>query len=135
MQPDPQFALFLDASRPVLALDALCSDEERAVARALRWGRAAARQVGDIAADAGIPGRRVQEIAQHLLHEHHWPIGTSMSEPHGNYLIDSAEELAQTVALLRTRGISNLQRAAALQRMTFDEFLKTLQRELELGRN
>jgi hypothetical protein len=134
MNLDPQFALFLEATRPVLSLDALCSDEERAVARALRWGRAGARQIRAIAADAGVGSRRAQEIVDHLIHTHRWPIGTSMSEPFGNYLIDSPADLEQTVELLRARGISNLARAAALKRMTVGEYLRAIQSDLNLGR-
>lgn len=129
---DAQLALHLDAARPSLPLAEL-SEEERAVACALRWGRASARKVREIAAEAGLGNRRAQEIVQRLLHQHGWPIGTAMEEPFGNYLIDSAEELQATVELLRTRGISNLARAAALQRMSLRRYLAAVQRDLLTG--
>ncbi len=126
---DAQLALHLDATRPVLSLAHL-SEEERAVAQALRRGRANARKVREIAAEAGIPNRRAQEIVQQLLHEHGWPIGTAMEAPHGNYLIDSATELAATVDLLTRRGISNLARAAALKRMSLRRYINSVQTDL-----
>lgn len=127
-----QLALAFDQPRPALDLSSLCDESEAAVARALRWGRARARQVGEIAAEAGLPERQTQEVIQHLLFDHQLPIGTSMAEPFGNYLIDSAEELEQTVRLLRTRGITSLARAAALKRMTLEQYLRLVQGELAL---
>lgn len=127
-----QFALAFGLARPRLDPASLCDADEAAVARALRWGRMQARQVADLAAEAGLPGRRCQDVIQHLLLDHQWPIGTAMAEPFGNYLIDSAEELEQTVGLLRTRGISNLARAAALKRMTLDQYIRAVQTELIL---
>lgn len=127
-----QLSLVLASAPPALDIGSLCDAEERAVAQALRWGRAHARRVAEIAADAGVPERRAQEFMQHLLHEHHWPIGTAMAAPFGNYLIDSPAELEETVALLRTRGISSLSRAAALRRMSLKRYLAEVQTALEL---
>ena len=129
---DPQLALHLDATRPELDVEGLDADE-LAVARALRWGRANARQVRAIAADAGLPARRAQEVIDQLIHAHGYPIGTSMAEPYGNYLIDSAEDLAYTVELLRVRGISNLARAAALRRMAVASYIAEVQADLLKG--
>jgi hypothetical protein len=109
--------------------DMLCNPEEAAVARALRWGRENARRIDDIAAEAELPARRVQDVIHHLLLEHHMPVGTAMAEPFGNYLIDNDDELAETVRLLRGRGLSNLQRAAALKRMTLRAFVQQLELE------
>lgn len=127
---DSQLALLLDTTRPALDAASLCDADELAVARALRWGRERARRISDLAAEIGIPSRRVQELVQHLLLRHHWPIGTAMSEPYGNYLIDSRAELEETVALLRTRGISNLVRAAALKQMSLESYLRHVQTDL-----
>lgn len=129
---DSQLALLLEASRPALPLDALCSDEERAVARALRWGRAGARQVPAIAAEAGIGTRKAQELVKHLVEAHHWPIGTAMASPHGNYLIDDAQDLEATTAVLKSHAISTLSRLAVLQRITVRRALALLQSELDL---
>lgn len=128
-----QLALpFGEAPLPALDLSALCDGDERAVAAALRYGREQARQVGEIAREARVPSRRVQELVSHLLLEHQWPIGTAMAEPYGNYLIDSTEELAETVALLRMRGISSLARAAALRKMSLKRYLDEVQTQLKL---
>ena len=119
---------------PRVDLAALCSDEERRVARVLRWGRESAQQVPTISELTEIPARKVQEIIEHLIHEHALPIGTAMSRPFGNYLIDSADDLQQTVGLLHTRGISNLARAAALRKMSLRRYLAEIQLELETAR-
>lgn len=127
---DAQLGLHLDTTRPTLEWAALDA-EERAVAAALRWGRAGARQVREIAAAAGLGGRRAQEVIEQLIHRHGWPIGTSMAAPFGNYLIDSARDLEATELLLRTRGISNLARAAALRRMSVRRYLRQVQTDLD----
>lgn len=129
---DPQFALFLEATRPVLSLDALCSDEERAVARALRWGRAGARQVPVIAGEAGLATRKTQELVKHLVECHHWPIGTAMSRPFGNYLIEDAQDLENTAAVLKAHAISTLCRLAVLKKITLQRAIALLQSELDL---
>jgi len=126
---DAQLALHLDTARPVLSLESLDS-EEQAVARVLRWGRAHALQVRDIAAAAHLPVRTTQRVIKRLLHDWHWPIGTSMAHPCGNYLIDSAAELEATVELLRDRAIAELARAAALRRMSLRAYLATVQTDL-----
>lgn len=127
---DLQIALHLEATRPELNLGSLCNGDECEVARALRWGRGNARQVSAVAEATGLRSRRVQEIIEHLVHVHQWPIGTAMSPPFGNYLIDNPEELEETVELLRTRGISSLSRAAALRRMSLRRYLASVQTEL-----
>ncbi len=132
---DPQLAMVFDAPWRDLHPESLCEPEEQALGEALRWGRGGARQVPELAAAAGVAPRRAQELMQHLLLKHRWPIGTSMSEPFGNYLIDSLQELEKTVSLLRVRGLSHLQRAAALKRMTLQEYVRTIQFDLALGRS
>jgi hypothetical protein len=127
---DRQLALVLDGRPRPVDFSTLCDAEEMAVAQALRWGRECARQIPELATITGIHPRRVQEIVHHLVHRHHLPIGTAMSEPAGNYLIDTLEDLEHTVALLRMRGISNLARAAALKGMTVERFLRLIQTEL-----
>lgn len=112
---------------------AFCDDAERSVVRALRWGRENARQIVELADDTLLPQRRVQELVEHLIREHQVPIGTSMSAPFGNYLIQDADDLERTVELLRTRGISSLARAAALRRMSLRRYLELVQTELPVG--
>ncbi|HEX8321000.1 hypothetical protein [Longimicrobium sp.] len=126
---DPQLALHLDTTRPALSWDQLDPDEA-AVARVLQWGRANALQVPEIASAAGLPRRRTQEVIRRLVCDHAWPVGTSMTEPHGNYLIDSADELEATYNLLRGRGLEHLQRAAALKRMSLQDMIRAVQTEI-----
>ncbi|HEY0155477.1 MAG TPA: hypothetical protein VGB92_26005 [Longimicrobium sp.] len=127
---DTQLGFTLDAPLPAPLSLAELSDEERAVARALRPGRENARKISDIAAAAGLGSRKAQAIVQRLLLDHGWPIGTSMHEPFGNYLIDSPTELQATTELLRARGISNLVRAARLARIPIGRFLAAVQQDV-----
>jgi hypothetical protein len=126
-----QLAFPLEEPRAALRLVAMCSDDERTVACVLQWGRGGAMQVTDIARRTGIPSRRVQELIEHLIRAHELPIGTAMRRPFGNYLIDKPQDLEETVALLRTRGISHLARAASLKRMSLKRYLAEVQLELE----
>jgi hypothetical protein len=127
---DAQLALYLDATRPALEWSALSADE-LVIGYALQWGSARAVQVRELAERTGIPARRVQDVVQQLLLRHRWPIGTSMRAPYGNYLIDTADELEATTRLLRDRGISELQRAAALRRMSLQDYVRAIQTDLE----
>ncbi len=126
-----QLGILFHPPRPDLDPSSLCDDEERAVLATLRWGKEHARQIPDIAREAGVTSRKAQKIVQHLLLEHHIPVGTSMGDPAGNYLIESAEDLDHTVLLLRARGISNLVRAAALKKTTVRQYLEMVQADLE----
>jgi len=127
-----QTALSFPTGSPIHPLPFSASEEERAVFYALREGAANARQIKDLAEETGLSGRQVQSIVETLILEYHVPIGTSMRAPFGNYLIDSAEDLEATVELLRTRGISNLVRAAALKKLTLEAYLQEVQVQLEL---
>lgn len=129
-----QTALAFPEGKPIQPLPFTATGEERAVFYALRSGAENARQIKDLAEETGIPGRQVQSIVETLILEYSIPIGTSMRRPYGNYLIDSAEDLENTVELLRTRGISNLVRAAALKNMSLRQYLEEVQVELELKR-
>ncbi|HEY0019083.1 MAG TPA: hypothetical protein VGC13_22465 [Longimicrobium sp.] len=128
---DHQLALHLESTRPRLAWGSL-DLEERAVAAALRWGRANARQVPEVARVAELSVRKTQKVISQLILVHHWPIGTGMTTPFGNYLIDSAEELEETVTLLHDRAVAELTRAAALRRMSLQDYLRHAQLELRL---
>lgn len=129
---DAQLALHRDASRPEL-LTVGFDEEELAVAGALRWGRANARKVPEIAKLTGLSVRRTQLVIRRLVETRWWPIGTSMRHPFGNYLIDDASELASTERLLRDHGISTLQRAAALRRMSLSRYIHQVQTDLLNG--
>lgn len=124
-----QTSLAFPSTRFTLDPATLQSDEERAVYRALRVGRENARKVPDLAAEAGVSPREFQKVVERLVLERGVPIGTAMSRPFGNYLIDTADELAATVDLLRARGIQNLRRAAALKGMSFARYMAEVQTE------
>lgn len=127
MQTRMEFA----STRFTLDLEQLSNDEERAVMRALRYGRSAARSVPTLAEETGLPPRRVQSIVKHLIFRHGVPVGTSMGRPAGNYLIDDPEDLEATTELLRVRAIQSLARVAALQKMNHRRLLEEIQPELD----
>jgi len=127
-----QLPLVFRTGRAEIDPGSFCTYDEMAVYWALNWGRKNARQIRDLALTTGLNGRKVQEIVQHLRTEHAVPIGVAMSPPHGNFLIDSQAEEDACVALLRTRGLSNLRQAADLKRMSFERYLKDLRCELDV---
>lgn len=134
MSEKSQLDLTLPPPRAPIPWAAL-NAEETAVANALRWGRRGARQVRDLARDAGIPSRRLQDVIERLVCEHKVPVGTSMTEPYGNYLIDNPTELNATVNLLQMRGVSSLQRAAALRGISTRQMIAQVQVDLNLGKH
>ncbi len=131
---ESQTALPFPTGSPVHPLPFEATREERAVFYALRTGAENARKIDEIAEETGIADREVRAITSRLILDSSVPIGTSMRPPYGNYLIDSPEDLSATVELLRTRGISNLVRAAALKKMTLEQYLQEVQTDLELER-
>jgi hypothetical protein len=116
----------MSTTLPVEQLD----EQERAVLRVLPHGRKNAVRVRELAARADIAPRRFQELVEHLVHGHGILIGTSMGEPHGNYLIDDMDELRATEQLLRRRALSLLARAARLGRVGMRQYLASVQTEL-----
>lgn len=125
-----QASIEFPATRFRLDPSALSDPRERAVYLALRRGRENARRVPDIAAEAGLTSRETQSVIERLVLERGIPVGTSMGRPPGNYLIDSADDLDATTALLRGRAIQGLRRVAALQGISHRRLLAEIQTEL-----
>lgn len=125
-----QTAIEFPATRFALDPDELLDPRERSVYLALRRGRANARRVPDIGAEAGLGTRETQAVIERLVLERGVPIGSSMGRPPGNYLIDSADDLDATTALLRGRALQGLRRVAALQQISHRRLLAEIQAEL-----
>lgn len=127
-----QLGLLFHPPRPDIDPASLCDDEERRVLATLLWGKENAQKVDELAKEARVHPRKFQEIIQHLIRKHQVPVGTSMGEPYGNYLIDSDEDLEATHQLLRTRGISILVTCAALKKMHVRRYLELVQANLDV---
>lgn len=106
-------------------------DEVRVV-KALGWGSARARKVAELAREVGLKGRLLQDVVDHLVLKHGVPIGSSMSKPFGNYLIESAEDLESTVHLYTRRGLHSLAKASGLRRQSLARYMSHVQTHLDL---
>lgn len=118
---------------PGIDVSALCDDDdERAVARLLNELRGASKamKVPNIAATVGVPTRKVQSIVHHLINHHGIAVGTSMRKPFGNFLAVTTEERRMVIALHRSRALSELATAAALEGVDRAEYLRRVQVEL-----
>lgn len=118
--------------RPLIRARDLCSLTEVRVYEALAWGSEKARRVNVLAAEAGLSTRALQDVLDHLVFDHHVPVGTSMKDPYGNYLIESTEDLEKTVQLYTRRGLHSLAKAGGLRRESLRRFLAHVQRNLDL---
>jgi hypothetical protein len=127
-----QVSIDFPVGTPPGANELAMTPEERKVYRALGYGAENARQIPALASATGIGGRQVQSLVESLILDHHVPVGTSMSKPYGNYIIDTSEDLRATVQLLRDRGISNLVRAASLLGLEVKLYLARVQTEMEI---
>lgn len=101
-----------------LALPLERSEGERRIMEILRECRGRRFAVGksQLALRTGIHERTVRELIKHLIEEHGEPIGSTSGEPHGYYLISSAEEQAHAEQELRGRIIELARRLGCLQR-------------------
>lgn len=124
--------LVVPPERPVIRVRDLCSIEEARVVRALEWGSAHARKVDELAKDVRLTSRQFQHVMDHLLFEHAVPVGTSMRRPFGNYLIDSPQDLEDTVTLYTRRGLHSLAKASGLKRQSLRRYLSHVQTHLHL---
>lgn len=95
--------------------------DEISVLRLIQPGRANAISKDTIAAATGIHWRQVQEIIEHLIHEHDCNIGSSSGRPFGYYIITDPEEIDEVYNSLRRRGIKILCRAAKLKRISLED--------------
>lgn len=107
--------------------------DERAVLDVLvrHRGREAAIGLDAVAGIAGISERTVQDIVVHLIERHHHPIGSAVKHPMGYYLIQTPDELAESLSQLVHRLTALARRIAALKQSTTPIVLRQLALEIE----
>ncbi|MCS6290380.1 MAG: hypothetical protein H8K10_15600 [Nitrospira sp.] len=109
------------------------SQQERKVMTLLteRQGRQAAIGKSELAKITGMPEREVRRVIKHLIEEHGEPIGSTSGEPHGYYLICTADEQAHAENELRHRIIELARRLGCLKRNQPAEVLGQIVLELQ----
>ncbi len=107
--------------------------DEQAVLDVLQWHRGRAQAIGldVLAASAGLSERTVQYAIASLIESHGQPIGSATMRPAGYYLIETADELAESLNQLTHRIISLARRIAALKQSTTPIVLNQLALEIE----
>lgn len=109
------------------------SPDERAVLDVLlrHRGRAAAIGLESVAGIAGISERTVQHVVAQLIEQHGHPIGSAVQHPMGYYVIETQEELAESLSQLVHRLTALARRIAALKQITAPIVLKQLALDIE----
>lgn len=109
------------------------SPDERAVLDVLlrHRGRAAAIGLDAVAGIAGISERTVQHVVAQLIEHHGHPIGSAVQHPMGYYLIETPDELAESLSQLVHRLTALARRIAALKQSTTPIVLKQLALDIE----
>ena len=120
-------------SIPAPATMATLTADERAVLAVLQRHRGRTRAVGleVVAGIAGISERTVQTVVMHLIERHRYPVGSAVKPPMGYYLIETDEELAESLSQLVHRLTALARRIAALKRSTTPIVLNQLALEIE----
>ena len=109
------------------------STDELAVLGVLRRhrGRESAIGLDTVAGLAGISERTVQYVVVQLIEQHGQPIGSAVSAPMGYYLIETPDELAESLSQLVHRLTALARRIAALKQSTTPIVLQQLALEIE----
>ncbi len=109
------------------------SQQERKVMDLLRECRGRQFAIGkaQLSILTGIHERTVRDIIKHLIEQHGEPIGSTSGEPHGYYVICTAEEQAHAEAELRHRIIELARRLGCLKRNQPAEVLGQIVLELK----
>lgn len=107
------------------------SREEDAVYGRLRSGRNNAVSVKALEGATGMGDVEIRQIIRRLIMEHGLLIGSSVSDPPGYYIPETAEEAITATKSLRHRGIMILMRAAKLQRCSVELVFNQARLELE----
>lgn len=115
------------------AAEPALSPDERAVLDVLtrHRGRAAAVGLELVAGMAGLSVRNVQDIVAHLIERHGFPIGSAVKKPMGYFVIETQDELAESLSQLVHRLTALARRIAALKRVTTPIVLQQLAIEME----
>lgn len=120
-------------SAPVVAT---LSADERAVLAILSAARGASKAIGieEIESKTGLNYRAVTSTIERLRTVHKRMIGSSRGTPHGYFIIESAQDLGQTIKPLKNQAIAMLHVVASLQgprKSRLHELLGQLQIELD----
>jgi hypothetical protein len=120
----------MDAPAEFAAIWPALSEDERRVLAALldHWGVKNAIHVPALAAQVGIPMRRLQEIVADLAVFYGVRIAASLSC--GYFIIETPAEADAVFEHLMSRSISGLRHARAIKRTTDEEFHRDLDRRL-----
>lgn len=96
------------------------SPDERAVWAVLHrhGGRANTIGLDALALASDLPERTVQHVVSHLIERHQVPIGSAVSKPMGYFVIQTDEELQESVSQLVHRLTALARRIAALKKST-----------------
>lgn len=94
----------------------LVTADEQAVWDALIFCRGAryALPLAEISRRTGLKERQVKAAVRGLRQRHRLPVGASRGKRNGYYKIDTAEEMAATVRVLRRQALSELRLICAL---------------------
>lgn len=93
-------------------------------------GRGQAIGLDAVAAYTGLSEREVQSAVAELIEHHGRPIGSAVKKPMGYYLIETEEELAESLNQLTHRLTALARRIAALKQSTTPVVLQQLAIEL-----
>ncbi len=115
-------------STPARATTSPLTPDERAVLDVLvrHRGRAAAIGLDSVAGIAGVSERTVQHVVAQLIEHHGYPIGSAVAAPMGYYLIETPDELAESLSQLVHRLTALARRIAALKQSTTPIVLQQL---------
>ncbi|MDP1860248.1 MAG: hypothetical protein Q8K82_16340 [Gemmatimonadaceae bacterium] len=93
-------------------------------------GRAVGLEI--VACVTGMSERLVQQIVARLIEQHGMPIGSAVKKPMGYFLIETEEELAESLSQLVHRLTALARRIAALKHSTMPIVLQQLALEIEI---
>lgn len=123
-----------EGSIPSPATTPVLSPDERLVLMELQRHRGRGRAVGleIVAGVTGMSERLVQQIVARLIEQHGMPIGSAVKKPMGYFLIETEEELAESLSQLVHRLTALARRIAALKHSTMPIVLQQLALEIEI---
>ena len=84
----------------------------------------------DLAAETGIPGRRVRQIIKDLIEQFGCPIGSLYARVGGYFWINTSGETEVTCKKMTDHAISQLSRVAVLKKIALPDLLGQLKLEL-----
>lgn len=107
--------------------------DETTVLTELRRHRGRVRAVGleIVAGVTGLSERKVQEVVVRLIEQHGLPIGSAVKKPMGYFLIETQDELDESLSQLLHRLTALARRIAALKHSTTPLVLQQLALEIE----